>query len=173
MKKYIFTFMMMLAAHSVCNAQNINKESFVGTWEGDDMRMAFKMQGGDMWCYANVDGKEMSTDNIGLVEGSLYVDMIVEKRNGKEFSSDVAENTSKQKQDAILMAASVIAQPNTKPQTSESGEPSNIITRRLTLICTLNTGKLSVERSVMEEREGYGEVEYRYGPKVTCICIKK
>lgn len=171
MKKYIVTLVALVAGITICNAQKVTKGSFIGTWTGCEGKMIeFRMQEGDMWCTTKVDGGVLKTDNVGMVDGILYVDFVVERRNGKNFSDDVAEIVTGPKQDAATMAASVTGQTRQKP--SESGEPGNRIVRHLILRCSLEGEFFMVESNVMEEREEYGQIEYRYGGKVKCQYIK-
>lgn len=171
-KKYIYTLVLMVAGSAISNAQKLTKETFGGVWTGcEGKKIEFKMQDGNLWCTTKGEARVLSTDNVGMVDGTLYVDFIVERRNDKNFSDDVAEVVTGQKQDASTMAASVTGQ--TKKQPSGSKEPSNRIVRHLILTCSLTEEILWVESNIMEEREGYGEIEYRYGNKEKCQYNKK
>lgn len=170
MKKYIFTFMTMLATLSVCKAQKVSEESFIGTWKSGDIQVKFTIANNSLQCDFTTEEERWSSDDVMQMDSAVYVEHLLEERNGKEFSRDVVMNTSKENP-VVQQAASVLGNKCNQPSKTES--PNDKIYRKRTLKCIMRGDTLWVEIGIVEEHEGPGILEYRHGNKIESCNLRK
>ena len=159
MKKVMF-FLWVLMSFTCAVSAQVESNDLVGKWRGGGESLVFGMDNGMVNCSMRVGEEIMTTDNVAVVDSVVYVDFVIEKRHGGDFSTDVAAAPAQG--DKQNVAVSRTARRDNNPQLL--GEPADFVVRHRMVECKMNAdGTMMVEYYTIEERVSNGSIEYRYG----------